>query len=213
MRLDQYGKTAQPGARGFGECGCPIIAKCGDLNMWHWSHEAQTACTGIEHDEGFWQAAWHEWALTRGAETDVRIGRQRVDFVMPNGRQVLLRSEYPDVRDVERLETVLGDAVWIYRWTQARWDRLWQGGAHNLFKWRQGSRVLTRHTKPIRLHHHDRLFVVDNAFMGTSLDWSGENEVDAVFIQFNRDPDTPAAPFDVTEARTYMNERVNERQP
>lgn len=50
---------AQPGTSGTcPSCGAPMVAKCGDLRVWHWAHRGVRVCDKWWESETEWHRAW-----------------------------------------------------------------------------------------------------------------------------------------------------------
>jgi len=195
----------EPGARArCVVCGETLIAKCGQINAWHWAHEARSACMGSA-GEGAWHRAWKQWAANHGAEVEMTTQPHRADIVWPDGRVFELQSSYLDAGDIRKREEHYGDRMtWIYRFTQGRWDRLWNIG-EGWFRWDRGAPSMTMHNRPVMWHHHDRLYRVT-----LKIDADGRivikfapGEPDKYGpVMYGSDP----APFDVHDAIPALNQ-------
>ena len=57
--VDGQRQEAQPGLSG--ECpawGCPMVARCGEFNVWHWAHRSRSHCDTWWENEGPWHRNW-----------------------------------------------------------------------------------------------------------------------------------------------------------
>lgn len=155
-------RKAAPGLRGScSDCGETLVARCGEINIWHWAHEAGASMCVGSGQESAWHAAWKLWAAnTIGAATEVPDGRHRADIVTLDGRVIELQSGYLDARAIAAREEQYGDRLtWIYRIVPGRWDRLWNVG-EGWFRWNRPALSMTRHERPVAWHHRDRLYDV-----------------------------------------------------
>lgn len=186
------------------DCDAVLIAKCGEINAWHWAHESGgDICTGSD-GEGAWHRAWKKWAESKGAETEVTNGRHRADVVWPDGRIYELQSSYLAPSDIRKREECWGEALtWIYRITPGRFDRLTNIG-ERWFNWRRGAPSMTLHERPIIWHHRDRLYPIETRNNG--------GRVHIRFITTGQPdrygpplPDSEPAPFDVNDAVGALN--------
>lgn len=180
------------------DCLGVLIAKCGEINRWHWAHEAHDAtCTGSD-GEGAWHRAWKMWAEQHGAQTEISEGRHRADIVWHDGTVYELQSNYLDAVDIANREQHWGDRLtWIYRITPNRFSRLWNAG-DGWFRWQRPPVSMTRHEAPIIWHVNDRLYDATVTF--------GGNDVLVKFSKGEPDKYGPVlygsrpAPFDLNDA-------------
>jgi competence protein CoiA len=78
---------AQPGLSG--KCPCcdaPMVAKCGDVNIWHWAHLSKRVCDPWWENETEWHRAWKghfpvEWqeVLHRAEDGEKHIADVKTD--------------------------------------------------------------------------------------------------------------------------------------
>lgn len=180
------------------DCDTVLIAKCGEINAWHWAHEAGgDICTG-SGGEGAWHRAWKAWAAGQGATVEVVDGQHRADISWPDGRIWEMQSSYLSAGDIRKREQHWGEGLtWIYRITPGRWGRLINIG-EGWFAWKRPAPSMALHSRPVIWHHRARLYNITTRAQGS-----------AVHIKFaNGEPDqygpvmygsTPA-PFDVADA-------------
>lgn len=187
-----------PGARSQCVDGCGIlIAKCGEINRWHWAHQGDAICTG--EGEGAWHRAWKQWSQNHGAVVEMSDHPRRPDIVWPDGHIYECQTDYIDAAELRKREQHYGESMtWIYRWLPGRFDRLRNAG-DGWFKWSRPAPSMALHERPIIWHHLDRLYDVT-----TKMTPDGE-----VHIRFERgEPDrygpvlygSRPAPFHVGEA-------------
>jgi len=62
MKYANYNKKrceAQPGLHGIcPECGGEVLARCGDINIWHWAHVSGEDCDSWSEGETEWHRDW-----------------------------------------------------------------------------------------------------------------------------------------------------------
>jgi hypothetical protein len=193
----------EPGARAICiDCHATLIAKCGEINRWHWAHPGSAICTG--EGEGAWHLAWKHWAHSEGAQVEIEKHPHRADIMWPDGRIWECQTNYTDAATIRKREDHYGDDLtWIYRWLPGRWNRLWNVG-EGWFKWARPAPSMALHERPIVWHHLDRLYDVT-----VKLTHDGE-----VHIRFARGEDdkygpvlygSRPAPFHVGNAVTALN--------
>jgi hypothetical protein len=198
---DEEQGQLKPGARGTCVgCGEPLIAKCGEINRWHWAHEASdSTCTSTD-GEGAWHLAWKHWAQRHGARTEITRGQHRADIIWPDGTIYELQSSYLSAIDIKRREDHWGEQlVWIYRMTPGRFGRLGNAG-DGWFKWKHPAPSMARHQRPVLWHVNDRIY-------DTTIEFAGD-DVRVKFTPGERDRYGPVlygsrpAPFDLNDSRT-----------
>jgi hypothetical protein len=157
----EYGdlEHLEPGARAICiDCHSTLIAKCGEINRWHWAHEGRAICSG--EGEGAWHLAWKLWAQQQGAQVEMADNPHRADIVWPDGTVYECQTNYTDGPTIRKREDHYGDRLtWVYRWLPGRWDRLWNIG-DGWFKWARPAPSMALHERPVIWHHLDRLYEV-----------------------------------------------------
>lgn len=194
-----------PGARAnCVDCGEVLIAKCGEINRWHWAHEATNSqCVGSD-GESAWHLAWKEWATQYGARTEITEGQHRADIIWSDGHVYELQSDYLEPAAIRNREEHWGENLtWIYRITPGRFERLGNCG-DGWFRWKRPAVSMTRHERPILWHLNDRLYETTVAIIG--------DEVRVRFEPGERDEYGPVlygskpAPFDVADAKFALRQ-------
>ena len=72
-------QEAKPGLSGKCDCcGDPIVAKCGDERIWHWSHKGNRTCDPWWENQTEWHRAWKGQFPTE---------RQEIIHTAPNGEK------------------------------------------------------------------------------------------------------------------------------
>jgi len=200
--------TPTPGGRTI----CPtcheeLIAKCGDILIWHWSHRPDSECTNS--DESAWHAAWKLWAKHLGWQTEVKVANHRADIVGDN-RIFELQSDFLDVRDIAAREAAYGaQLTWIYRWTPERWARLWNVG-EGWFRWSRPAPSMLEHSREVVIHHRDRLYRVE------AMRTDDDGEMQLRFMRGEDDKYGPVlygsrpAPFAVVDAFDFIQQLMRQ---
>lgn len=149
----------KPGARArCYDCPSILIAKCGEINKWHWAHPGDAICS---HDgEGAWHRAWKQWCANQGAAVESVSHPHRADVKWPDGRIWELQRTYTDGATIRKREDHYGEQLtWVYRWLPGRWNRLWNIG-DGWFRWAKPAPSMALHRRPVIWHHLDRLYEV-----------------------------------------------------
>ena len=119
-------QRATPGGRGVcPHCDEPVMAKCGQIMVWHWSHYADY-CSDTWAEESDWHLTWKDWALERGWQVEVPIVKNekphRADIVTPSGWIIELQHSPLSTTQIDERERFYGRMVWIWDAASA-WDR------------------------------------------------------------------------------------------
>lgn len=92
-------------------CGAAVIAKCGQIISWHWSHLTKD-CDPWYEPESVWHRQWKEHFPEDWRE--VVIGKHRADVKTPRGVVEFQASSISSV-DVEERENFYGKMIWIVK--------------------------------------------------------------------------------------------------
>lgn len=122
VRAEPGGRATCPG------CAAAVIAKCGSILIWHWSHEADRGeCDPWFEGETDWHLAWKQAALDAGCRVEVTMRDQRAwhraDIVRPDG--VVIELQHSTIGQEEVLEREAfyrrhGGLLWLWD-AGARW--------------------------------------------------------------------------------------------
>lgn len=197
-------RPKSPGSRArCVDCDMVLIAKCGEISVWHWAHESGgDICIG-SGGEGAWHRAWKAWAELQGATTEVIEGTHRADIMWPDGRVYEMQSTYLSAVDIRKREDHWGDRLtWIYRFTPGRWDRLTNIG-EGWFVWRRPATSMALHERPVIWHHRERLYQIEVRARGNDIHIKfAAGEADEYGpVMYGSDP----APFCVDDSIAALN--------
>ena len=92
-------------------CGAPVIAKCGEIVMWHWSHLTKD-CDPWYEPESVWHRQWKE----RFPESwrEAVIGSHRADIKTPHG-VVEFQASSISSTEVQERENFYGKMIWVVK--------------------------------------------------------------------------------------------------
>lgn len=143
--LNETGKKVR--AIPHGRAICPVcsdemIAKCGEINIWHWAHRSKKNCDPWYGSETAWHLQWKSKFPDAWVESIVtRNGKSHIaDVLLPNGTviefqhspispvEIQAREDFYqsviwvfDVRDCEeRIDFRDRDGYWTFRWRHTR---------------------------------------------------------------------------------------------
>lgn len=159
-------------------CKSPVVAKCGDIVVWHWSHLSD------REDCDPWAESLTEWHITwqkllqkrRNAETEVTITRNgishRADAVLPDGKVVELQHCTILPEQIREREDFYGENMfWIFDAREAFKNlriNLFKS-AHNVnsFRWKHPRKSLSFAERKIYLDLGEGyLFEIEQFYQG-----------------------------------------------
>ncbi|EKS35375.1 competence protein CoiA [Afipia clevelandensis] len=108
---------AQPGLSGeCPSCGAAVIAKCGDLRVWHWAHRGVRVCDPWWESETEWHRAWKnefppDWQEFIQFAPD---GEKHVaDIRTPGGMVIEFQHSFLKPEERASREAFYGKMVWV----------------------------------------------------------------------------------------------------
>lgn len=140
---------AEPGATALCPgCHAPVIAKCGDVMPWHWSHMpgALAECDSWTEPETEWHLNWKMRALDAGCEVEVTMREgtdwHRADIVRPDGVIVEVQHSGLGIGEAHERETFYraqGGLIWVFDARERWWPSVGFEDGHMV--WRNFSRT------------------------------------------------------------------------
>lgn len=107
---------AAPGAKAFcPTCQSEVIAKCGEVKVWHWAHKSLKDCDVWSEPESEWHYGWK--TLAGMENTEIVISNQfgevhRADIKI-NGRVIELQHSALSTKEVRDRENFYGKMIWV----------------------------------------------------------------------------------------------------
>lgn len=92
-------------------CGARVIAKCGEINVWHWAHEADSDCDPWSEGESAWHAGWKQQVHSGRCEVVMR--QHRADIVGHKGVVIELQHSSLSPSEVREREEFYKNLIWI----------------------------------------------------------------------------------------------------
>jgi Competence protein CoiA-like family len=93
-------------------CGNGMIAKCGQLNVHHWAHEAAEDCDGWSEGIGPWHLSWQETVAKEFVE--VQIGEHRADILGNSNTIIELQHSSISPDEIRSRECYYGNMLWVF---------------------------------------------------------------------------------------------------
>lgn len=139
---------ATPGARAKCPiCGCVLLAKCGEINTWHWAHESLSDCDDWFEPETPWHREWK--SFFEESEREVTIGTHRAD-VKKNGMVFEFQNSVIDPGQVVKREDFYGRMVWVVNAVEFRENFIIrQKGDYLTFRWKSPRKTWWWAEKPL----------------------------------------------------------------
>lgn len=162
---------AEPGLSAFcPSCDAPVIAKCGEIKIWHWSHESTAECDPWSEGESAWHVKWKNLVLPGARE--IVIGRHRADIVGNKGIVVELQNSAISPEEIRERESFYKRMIWVVN-AEGFKDNFHlrknqdADDDYRSFRWRWPRRSLMAITKPLLfdgLWPDDRVFQVKKIY-------------------------------------------------
>lgn len=92
-------------------CGDDVIAKCGEIKIWHWAH-VNKECDSWYEPESAWHIGWKSLAPPDNQE--VVIGPHRADIRTSKGTVIELQHSPISPEEIREREQFYGDMIWIF---------------------------------------------------------------------------------------------------
>jgi len=91
-------------------CKEEVIAKCGSINIWHWSHKNDSECDSWSEPETEWHYKWK--TLFPLSCVEVSLGEHRAD-VQWLGRVIEFQHSNISGEDIQERERFYGNMIWV----------------------------------------------------------------------------------------------------
>ncbi len=130
-----HGRRTEATPGETGACpGCEgdVVAKCGEINSWHWAHTQRFDCDRWSEGETEWHLAWKRRFPRQWRE--VVMDGHRADIKSPQG-VIELQSSSISTAEIASRENFYGEMVWLL---DARSFHLnvRDRGSHVTFRWK-----------------------------------------------------------------------------
>ena len=93
-------------------CKSKIIAKCGRIKIWHWSHEATDHCDMWWEPMSEWHLSWQSHVPE--SMTEVIIGEHIADIKLSTGKVIEIQHSSISPEEVQEREEFYGEMTWIF---------------------------------------------------------------------------------------------------
>lgn len=126
-------------------CKQEMIAKCGEIKIWHWSHKSKKECDNWYEPESKWHINWKNEFPKE--QQEVRIGNHIADIKTKSGTIIELQNTPISLKEVKEREKFYGNKlIWLLNGdTFGKNLKL----KTKLFEWKWMSSFVQQATKPI----------------------------------------------------------------
>ena len=126
--MDGERREPQPGQKGqCPACEADVIARCGEVKVWHWAHKGKKSCDPWWENETAWHRAWKGLFPNEWQEIPMRdpaTGELHIADVRTSSGLVL-EFQHSAIKPEERRsrEAFYGNMLWIVDGTRLKRDR------------------------------------------------------------------------------------------
>ena len=126
-------------------CKGDVIAKCGQINVWHWAHKIKD-CDLWSEPETPWHLGWK--SLFPRNQTEVVMSNHRADAVNQNGVVFEFQHSPMDVETMQEREAFYGEKmIWVLDGSLFRLNfKLWDD---KVFEWKRLRKTWLQSQRPI----------------------------------------------------------------
>lgn len=113
--------SATPGARGWcPDCSEELIARCGEVNDYHWAHQGATDCDNRSQGMTVWHAEWQ--TAVPDNRREIVVGRLRADAVAGDGVVCEFQHSPISLDDIRKRERGYRDMRWLFDATDKQFN-------------------------------------------------------------------------------------------
>lgn len=104
--------SANKNTEGYCEnCKEKLIPKCGEINIWHWSHQNKTDCVDYYEPETEWHLGWKK--LVKKEFCEVIIGKNRADIINDKRTVIELQNSPLSTDKIKIREQNYNKMIWL----------------------------------------------------------------------------------------------------
>ncbi|WP_146002153.1 competence protein CoiA [Cupriavidus pauculus] len=155
--VNEERREAEPGLAGACPvCAGPMVAKCGEVNTWHWAHKARRACDPWWENEGEWHRAWKNEFPSNWQEVvqiDENGAKHIADVKTDSGWVIELQHSYLNPDERRSRNVFYKKLAWVVDGSRRKTDRKRFNDA-----WNEGLRLPSN--SPVRRVRHDACPIV-----------------------------------------------------
>jgi competence CoiA-like predicted nuclease len=160
---------AEPGGRAVCPgCGKAVLAKCGEIKIWHWAHDSGVECDPWWECETEWHRSWK--MLVKEEYREVVIGGHRADIAIPGPFQsrIVIELQHSSVSPqmIREREEFYRNMVWLFD-AKPFFDNfeLRNRGKFYSFRWKHPRQSMWSITKRLYLDLSQVAYFYDNPML------------------------------------------------
>lgn len=93
-------------------CQGELIAKCGEVKIWHWAHKSNKECDNWWEPESEWHINWKNEFPEE--QQEIKIGKHRADIKTKTGTIIELQKSSISLKDIREREEFYGEKlIWL----------------------------------------------------------------------------------------------------
>jgi|WetSurMetagenome_2_1015567.scaffolds.fasta_scaffold308510_1 competence protein CoiA len=142
------------------QCLEPVVAKCGNINIWHWAHKKKQDCDIWHEHETAWHLQWKQKFPIENVEVVVEKEgiRHIADVLTNNNRVIEFQHSSISVEELRERECFYGNMVWVFDVIDAvKKDRLHlknrDVNPYTTFRWKHPKKIVAFANKPVFLDY------------------------------------------------------------
>lgn len=130
-------------------CNTELIAKCGEIKIWHWAHKSNKECDNWWEPESEWHINWKNEFPPE--QQEVKIGKHRADIKTRTGTIIELQANSISPKEIREREEFYENMIWLlnYKTIAKNFQVSRIKPFHNLKKWRWKPSIVKYSKKPI----------------------------------------------------------------
>ena len=138
--VNEQRQEAQPSLLGNClACGHPMVAKCGEVRIWHWAHKGNLTCDPWWENETEWHRAWKghfpvDWQEI--VQQDKNGEKHIADVKTDRGWVIEFQHSYIKPEERQSRDNFYSKLVWVVDGSRRKRD-----GVQFLNAWKQGAPV------------------------------------------------------------------------
>jgi len=125
--VEGHRREARPGLPGeCQKCGTALVAKCGDIRVWHWAHRGRRTCDHWWENETEWHRAWKNQFPVDWQEIlhQAKDGEKHIaDVKTVDGCVIEFQHSYLKSEERRTREAFYGRIVWVVDGLRRKRDR------------------------------------------------------------------------------------------
>ncbi len=145
-------------------CKSKVIAKCGDINIWHWAHESLIDCDEWAEPDTEWHSSWKE--LIKKDYCEVTISNHRADIFIPFYKRIIeLQNSHIAPKEIIEREQFYKNMIWLFNGIEF-YDNLdfRDNGNYFSFRWKHPRKSQFCITKPLFWDFGNSIFKVKKIY-------------------------------------------------